>query len=60
MFRNIVTISKMAPTYFKRYTMFKVPKQEDIDTILKQYDVLRKTAVKVPFLDPTEFLEPDR
>jgi hypothetical protein len=36
----------MAP-YFKRYTMFKVAKQEDIDTILKQYDILRKTAVKV-------------
>lgn len=27
--------------------MFKVAKQEDINTILKQYDVLRKTAVKV-------------
>ncbi len=38
---------KMAPTYYKRYTMFKIPKEEDIDRVLKQYDILRQTAIKV-------------
>lgn len=37
----------MAPKYIKRVTMFKIPKEEDIETALKQYVVLRETAVKV-------------
>ena len=40
-------VSNMAQTYYKRYTLFEIPKEEDIDRVLKQYDVLRKTAVKV-------------
>lgn len=27
--------------------MFKIPKEEDIETALRQYDILRQTAVKV-------------
>ncbi|KAJ9656239.1 hypothetical protein H2198_005090 [Neophaeococcomyces mojaviensis] len=36
----------MAPKYIKRITLFKVPKEEDIDRLLAQYEVLRQTAVK--------------
>jgi hypothetical protein len=38
----------MAPKYIKRVTLFKIPKEEDIDAVLDQYDILRKTAQKVP------------
>lgn len=31
----------------KRLTMFKIPKEEDIDKVLKEYEVLRKNAKKV-------------
>ena len=31
----------------KRITMFKVPKDEDIQAVLEAYDVLGKTATKV-------------
>ena len=41
------TYSTMSNTYVKRTTLFKVPKKEDIETVLKQYETLRKTAVKV-------------
>ena len=37
----------MSNSYVKRVTLFKVPKEEDIETVLKQYEVLRQTAVKV-------------
>ena len=37
----------MSNTYVKRTTLFKIPKDEDIETVLKQYEVLRKNAVKV-------------
>lgn len=43
----------MSNVYVKRTTLFKVPKEEDIEAVLKQYEVLRKTAVKVslsPFI----------
>ena len=43
----ITTVRNMAQSYYKRYTLFKIPKEEDIDAVLKQYDVLRATAVKV-------------
>lgn len=33
--------------YVKRTTLFKIPKEEDIETVLKQYEKLRKTAAKV-------------
>ncbi|KAK3056824.1 hypothetical protein LTR09_002617 [Extremus antarcticus] len=36
----------MSNTYVKRATFFKVPKEEDIQSVLKQYEVLRKNAVK--------------
>ncbi|EXJ92070.1 hypothetical protein A1O3_00620 [Capronia epimyces CBS 606.96] len=36
----------MAPKLVKRITLFKVPKEEDIDAILAQYEVLRATAEK--------------
>jgi len=35
------------PQYVKRITLFNVPKEEDIDKVLAQYEVLRKTAEKV-------------
>ena len=31
----------------ERLTMFKIPKEEDRERALKQYKILRKTAVKV-------------
>jgi hypothetical protein len=37
----------MSPKYVKRVSIFKVPKEEDIDAIIAEYDVLRKTAQKV-------------
>lgn len=43
----ITTVGNMGQSYYKRYTLFKIPKEEDIDAVLKQYDVLRATAVKV-------------
>ena len=33
--------------YVKRITLFKIPKEEDIEATLEQYRVLRTTAVKV-------------
>ncbi|KAK3711317.1 hypothetical protein LTR37_009697 [Vermiconidia calcicola] len=36
----------MSNSYIKRTTLFKIPKEEDIDKVLKQYEVLRRTAVK--------------
>ena len=34
-------------SYVKRLTMFKVAKEEDIQEVLKAYEVLRKNAVRV-------------
>ena len=39
--------SDMSNSYVKRTTLFKVPSEKDIEIVLKQYEVLRKTAVKV-------------
>jgi len=39
----------MSPKYIKRVTLFKVPKEEDIDAILAEYQVMRSTAQKVCF-----------
>ncbi|KAK6437581.1 hypothetical protein LTR95_006222 [Oleoguttula sp. CCFEE 5521] len=33
-------------TFIKRITLFKVPKQSDIELVLKAYEILRSTAVK--------------
>lgn len=33
--------------FVKRLTFFKIPKEEDIDKVLKEYETLRKNAVKV-------------
>lgn len=33
--------------YVKRLTMFKIPKEEDIEKVLKEYEVLRKNAKRV-------------
>lgn len=41
----------MAPKYIKRVTLFKIPKEDDIDAVLGQYDILRKTAEKVTPLE---------
>lgn len=38
--------STMSNTYIKRTTLFKIP-QEHIDKVLKEYETLRKNAVKV-------------
>lgn len=35
------------PTTVKRISLFKIPKEEDIDAILGEYHVLRTTAQKV-------------
>lgn len=35
----------MAP--IERVTLFKIPKEEDIEPLLDQYKILSKTAVKV-------------
>ena len=43
----------MPETYVKRITLFKVPKDDDIEKVLKQYEILRKTAVKVHTTPPT-------
>ena len=49
----------MAGSYIKRTTLFKVPKEEDIDAVLKQYEILRKNAVKVCSTSPsTDFQSP--
>jgi len=36
----------MSPKYVKRVTLFQVDKEEDIDAILGQYEVMRSTAQK--------------
>lgn len=36
----------MSSTYVKRTTLFKIP-PEHIDKVLKEYETLRKNAVKV-------------
>lgn len=33
--------------YIKRITLFKIPKEEDIEATLEQYKILRTTAQKV-------------
>jgi hypothetical protein len=43
--------SNMSNTYVKRTTLFKIPKEEDIEKVLKQYEKLRKTAVRVLILE---------
>ena len=40
----------MSNNYIKRTTLFRVVKEEDIERVLKQYEILRKTAVKVCFM----------
>lgn len=38
----------MSPAkYIKRITLFKVPKEEDVDAAIQKYKTLRETAVKV-------------
>ena len=44
--------SNMSNNYIKRTTLFKVPKEDDIERVLKQYEVLRKTAVRVSYFLP--------
>lgn len=41
--------------FIKRITLFKIAKEEDIETTLHEYDILSKTAVKVgsPGIPPT-------
>jgi hypothetical protein len=46
--------STMAQNYVKRLTFFKIAKEEDIDTVLKEYEVLRRNAVKVVHLATLE------
>ncbi|KAI1614936.1 glutamate-cysteine ligase-domain-containing protein [Exophiala viscosa] len=36
----------MSQSYIKRVTMFQVAKEEDIDAVVAQYDILRSTAEK--------------
>lgn len=36
-------------THVKRLTMFKIPKEEDIEKVLKEYEVLRSNAKRVGF-----------
>lgn len=43
----------MAPKYIKRVTLFKIPKEEDVDAVLAEYDILRKTAEKVSLISLT-------
>lgn len=33
--------------YVKRLNFFKVPKEEDIDAVLNEYETLRKNAMQV-------------
>lgn len=33
--------------YVKRLTMFKIPKEEDIEKVLREYEILRKNAKRV-------------
>lgn len=48
----------MSNSYIKRTTLFKVAKEEDIDAVLKAYEVLRKNALKVCMASvPTEYLD---
>lgn len=42
-------VSTMSNTFVKRTTLFKIPK-EHIDTVLKEYETLRKNAVRVRWL----------
>lgn len=41
----------MADAYIKRTTLFKIPKEEDIEAVLRQYEIVRATARKVRSLD---------
>lgn len=36
--------SMAGDTFVKRLTMFKIPKEEDIEKVLKEYEVLRGNA----------------
>ncbi len=37
----------MSSKYVKRVTLFKVPKEEDIDAIIAEYGTMRTSAQKV-------------
>lgn len=39
--------STASNSYVKRLTFFKVAKEEDIDAVLKEYETLRRNAVRV-------------
>jgi len=39
-------LSTMSNNYVKRTTLFKIP-EEHVEAVLKQYEILRQTAVKV-------------
>ena len=38
--------SSPASQHIKRVTLFKIPKESDIDAVLKQYEKVRETSVK--------------
>jgi hypothetical protein len=38
--------STPASQHIKRVTLFKIPKEDDIDAVLKQYEKVRQTSVK--------------
>lgn len=37
----------MSTGFVKRVTLFKIPKEEDIDAVLAQYETVRQTSVRV-------------
>lgn len=50
MLQEEVPPQNLPKKFVKRITLFNIPKEEDIETTLRQYDVLRDTAVKVGVL----------
>lgn len=44
---NMASEQNRSDKYVKRITLFKIPKEEDIEATIEQYKVLRSTAVKV-------------
>ena len=50
----------MSPKYVKRVTLFKIPKEEDIDAVLSEYQVMRATAQKVAFDPSMTSFDPER
>jgi hypothetical protein len=44
---TILASLTMSPKYVKRVTLFKVPKEEDIDAIIAEYATMRASAQKV-------------